>query len=153
MSLRATQHSSGRYKVPTVRDNSAAAPAVPSKLFVESYALLLLFEIIMIFRNSGVLYDVVRQHMLRAGSESREISTHELSRAMDLACVFYFKKVYCLQRSAATTVLMRRHGWNATMLSGAQILPPEFHAWVQVGDEIVNDKPYMHDIYQVLDRC
>jgi Transglutaminase-like superfamily len=153
MSLKATEVPGGRYNVPTARTDEAGVHPRHFQLFIESYALLFVFEVVMIFRNSQALYDIVRLHTSRAASEPPQIRTNEIVHAMDVACVFYFKKVYCLQRSAATTVLMRRHRWNATMVTGAQILPPEFHAWVQVGDEIVNDKPYMHDIYQVLDRC
>jgi hypothetical protein len=72
---------------------------------------------------------------------------------MDLACVFYFKRVRCLQRSAAVTILLRRYGWRAEMVTGAQILPYEFHAWVEIDVVVANDKPYMHEIYQVLERC
>jgi hypothetical protein len=72
---------------------------------------------------------------------------------MDLACVLYFKRVFCLQRSSATTILLRRYGWRAEMVTGAQISPFEFHAWTEVNHLIVNDKPYLHEIYQVLERC
>jgi hypothetical protein len=80
-------------------------------------------------------------------------SSEDLCRAMNLACVFYFKRVLCLQRSAATTLLLRRYGLKAEMLTGVQILPLEAHAWVEIQGTIVNDTPYMHDIYQVLERC
>jgi hypothetical protein len=72
---------------------------------------------------------------------------------MDLACVFYIKKVLCLQRSAATTLLLRRYGHKAEMVIGAQMLPFKSHAWVEVDRAIVNDKPYMTDIYRELERC
>jgi transglutaminase superfamily protein len=72
---------------------------------------------------------------------------------MDLACVLYFKRVLCLQRSAATTLLLRRYGWRAEMVTGVQILPFASHAWVEIEGTVVNDKPYMLDIYQVLERC
>jgi hypothetical protein len=76
-----------------------------------------------------------------------------ICRAMDYACVLYFKKVWCRQRSAATTVLLRRHGWNAKMITGAQIIPFRSHAWVEIDGHVVNDKPYMHEIYQFLHWC
>jgi hypothetical protein len=76
-----------------------------------------------------------------------------LCRAVDYASVFYFKKVWCRQRSAATTILLRRFGWDAKMVIGAQIFPFRSHAWVEVQGQIVNDKPYMREIYQVLDWC
>jgi hypothetical protein len=71
---------------------------------------------------------------------------------MDLACVFYFKKVLCLQRSAATTLLLRRYGWSAEMVTGVQIFPYKAHAWVELNNRVVNDKPYVSEIYQVLER-
>lgn len=77
----------------------------------------------------------------------------QLCHVIDLACVFYFKQVLCLQRSAATTLLLRRHGWNAEMVIGAQLLPFKSHAWVEIQGVVVNDKPYMQEIYQVLERC
>ena len=59
----------------------------------------------------------------------------------------------CLQRSAATTLLLRRHGLHAELVIGAQILPFKSHAWTEIGGVVVNDKPYMMDIYRVLERC
>ena len=72
---------------------------------------------------------------------------------MQVACVFYVKRVACLQNSSALTVLLRRNGHPAEMIVGAQIVPAQFHAWVEVDSRVVNDKPYMLDIYQVLERC
>ena len=59
----------------------------------------------------------------------------------------------CLQRSATTVLLLRRYGWNAEMVIGAQGVSLKSHAWVEIAGTIVNDKPYMLDIYQVLERC
>ena len=120
---------------------------------LESWLLLLFFEVIMKFRSSRTLREIVCNQRTRPLSPSGTLSSGELSHAMDLACVFYFKRVLCLQRSAATTLLLRRHGWSAEMVTGAQILPFESHAWVEVDDAVVNDKPYMREIYQVLERC
>jgi hypothetical protein len=39
------------------------------------------------------------------------------------------------------------------MVVGAQMLPFKSHAWVEIKGAIVNDKPYMLDLYTVLDRC
>jgi hypothetical protein len=72
---------------------------------------------------------------------------------MDYACVFYFKCVACLQRSAATTLLLRRHGFGAELVIGAKLLPFCSHAWVEFEGTVINDKPYMHAIYKVLERC
>jgi hypothetical protein len=115
--------------------------------------LLFRFELIMRFRSSTALRRIVRNQPVSSSGRTRFIATEELSHAMDLACVFYFKRVRCLQRSAATTALLRRYGWTPEMVTGAQILPYEFHAWVEIDGVVVNDKPYMHEIYQVLERC
>jgi transglutaminase superfamily protein len=76
-----------------------------------------------------------------------------LCRCVDLACVFYLKPVLCLQRSAATTLILRNHGWKAQLVIGAQPFPFKSHAWVEIDQEVINDRPYMAEIYQVLDRC
>jgi hypothetical protein len=73
--------------------------------------------------------------------------------AIDLACVWYWKEVLCLQRSAATTCLLRRHGVGAQLVIGAQQLPFKAHAWVEVGGRVVNDRAYTPEIFAVLDRC
>src|ERR1700722_813588 len=107
---------------------------------------------VMRFQGLEALYDLGRRQAVR-GDVMARTSWEQLCRAMGFACIFYFKRVLCLQRSAATTVLLRRHGWDAEMVTGAQILPFEPHAWVEIANDVVNDKPYMHEIYQVLDRC
>jgi hypothetical protein len=120
---------------------------------IESWLLLFYFELIMKFRSSQALRRTVRNQRVRPTKPSGTFSSEELSHAMDLACVFFYKRVLCLQRSAATTILLRRYGWRAEMVTGAQILPFESHAWVELDGVVVNDKPYMHEIYQVLERC
>jgi Transglutaminase-like superfamily len=119
---------------------------------VQIWLLLLYFDWLMHFRGFQGLRTVVRARQARLGSEVHE-SDRELSHAADLACVFYFKPVLCLQRSAATTVLLRRHGWEAEMVIGAQLLPFRSHAWVEINGRVVNDQPYITQIFQVLERC
>lgn len=121
-------------------------------LVLQSWLLLLRFEYIMKFRGLLTLRETVRRCRISPTKPSGTPSTAELCHAMNLACVFYFKKVLCLQYSAATTVLLRRYGWKARMVTGAQVLPVESHAWVEVDGVVVNDKPYMHEIYQELER-
>jgi hypothetical protein len=122
------------------------------RLFFESYLLLLYFDFIKHFRDFKRLYAVVREQRVSFTTGVRPTSK-ELCDAADLASVFYFKRVQCLQRSAATTVLLRRHGWNAEMVIGAQLLPFLSHAWVEIEGCVVNDKPYIPEIFQVLERC
>src|SRR5216683_620561 len=122
-------------------------PEVSMKRYViESWLLLLFFECVMRFRSFKALHEIVRGEKVRPANSADSLSNEMLCHAMDLACVFYFKQVLCLQRSSATTLLLRRHGWNAEMVIGAQMLPFKSHAWVEIERAIVNDKPYMLDI-------
>ena len=118
----------------------------------ESWFLLLYFDGLMHFRGFRHIHAAVREHKVRVAAKG-QWTLSELSHAIDLACVFYFKRVLCLQRSAAATMLLRRHGWNAEMVIGAQLLPFQSHAWVEVNALVVNDKPYVVEMFQVLERC
>jgi hypothetical protein len=80
-------------------------------------------------------------------------ATEAVCHAVDLAAVWYWKQVLCLQRSAATACLLRQCGVAARLVIGAQIIPLRAHAWVEVEGRIVNDKPYIAELYTVLDRC
>jgi len=123
------------------------------RLVLESWLLLLYLDVIMHARNFRTLHETVRKCKIDFMTSKDQIPSEMICRAMDLACVFYFKQVLCLQRSAATTIVMRRHGHKAEMIIGAQMTPFKSHAWVEIENTIVNDKPYMLDIYRVLDRC
>jgi len=122
-------------------------------LVLESWILLVYFEFVMRIRDFNALHQRVRDQQVRIMPAVNRLSSGELCRSVDLACVFYFRQVLCLQRSAVTTLLLRRHGWPAEMVIGAQIKPPKFHAWVEIEKTIVNDKLYMLEMYQVLERC
>ena len=123
------------------------------RLVLESWLLLVYIDLTMRFGNFKALHDIVRKRKVNESSRRGSGTVATLCRAIDLACVLYFKRVMCLQRSAATVLLLRRFGWTAEMVIGAQILPFKSHAWVEVDGIVVNDKPYMLDIYRVLERC
>jgi hypothetical protein len=122
-------------------------------LVLKSWLLLVYCEFVMLFRGFRQVHDLVRKEKIHPATSGHILPSVELCHAIDLACVLYFKEVKCLQRSAATTLLLRRYGWNAGMVIGAQIFPFKSHAWVEIGGSIVNDKPWMLDIYRVLERC
>ena len=122
------------------------------RLVIESWVLLFYIDVLMHARGFKSIHTAVRLQELRPASDEK--STYaDLCHAVDLACVFYFKRVQCLQRSAATAVLLRRHGWKAEMVIGAQLLPFQSHAWVEIDGAVVNDKPYMAEMFAVLERC
>jgi hypothetical protein len=120
---------------------------------IESWLILLRLEFVMRLRGLERLHEIVRQQPVTAMVYPNCPSSALVCRAVDYACVLYFKQVLCLQRSATTALLLRRYGWHAQMVIGAQVIPFKSHAWVEIGGRVVNDKPYMLDIYQVLERC
>jgi hypothetical protein len=119
---------------------------------LESWILLLRFEWIMRSCGFNGIYSIVREQPLHPAATCL-VTQEDLCHAIDYACVLYFKRVLCLQRSAATTVLLRRHGWRAEMVIGAQLLPFRSHAWCEINGVVINDKPYTQDIYAVFERC
>jgi hypothetical protein len=121
-------------------------------LLFEGWMLLLKVEFILRFRGFKVLQSSIREFAVQISQEGEPLPIKAISDAMDLACVLNFKTILCLQRSAATTFMFRRHGLDAAMITGAQLLPFEFHAWCEIDSTVANDKPYMRDIFQVLDR-
>ena len=118
---------------------------------LKSWILLLYLDCVMHLRTFKALHDTVRGQEVSART-GVEPSFQHLCRAMDLACALYFKRVLCLQRSAATAIAIRRSGSPADLVIGAQLLPFRSHAWVEVEGHVVNDKPYLPQIFQVLDR-
>jgi hypothetical protein len=122
-----------------------------AKLICSGWLLLLFIEPYMRHKEmKGIQREIERER--RALLSQSRWSNAELCHSLDLACVFYFKRVRCLQHSAALTLLLRRHGWNAEMVIGAKILPASFHAWTQVGDTVINERPDVLGRYQVLAR-
>lgn len=119
-------------------------------LVFKAWMLLLYFEYVMRFLPFRRLHQLVRESRVKPATNQR-IAHEAICKSVDLACVCYFKQVLCLQRSAATTVLLRNYGWNGILTVGAQISPPEFHAWVEINGKIVNDKPYLRSIYLPLE--
>ena len=122
------------------------------QLVLESWLLLFYFDCVMRFRDFKSLHRFVREQKV-SSQETMGAASEQMCHAVDVACVFYFKRVLCLQRSAAATVILRRHGWKAEMVLGVQLLPFLSHAWVEIEGRVVNDKPYMGEIFQVLERC
>jgi hypothetical protein len=123
-----------------------------SLLVARAYLSLLRFEPFLVRGNFAGLYNAVRRKPCRVRQDA-SFTTEQICSAIDLACVWYWKQVLCLQRSAATVCLSREYGIQAHLVIGAQLMPFQAHAWVEVEGRVVNDTSYMKDIYAVLDRC
>jgi hypothetical protein len=121
-------------------------------LFMRAYLALIGADIHLSCRGFSAIHGAVKNCTVKR-SRAQTVTLEAVCRAVDVAGAFYFKEVLCLQRSAATTRLLRECGIPAEMVIGVQQWPFRAHAWVEVQGQIVNDKPYIADIYGVLDRC
>jgi transglutaminase superfamily protein len=121
-------------------------------LFLEAYWNLIRFDFYLFRSKFSPLYEEVRRFPISNQAPVPGL-LERVCRAVDFACICYWKEVLCLQRSAATTCLLRKSGVAAHLVVGARQMPFKAHAWVEVGGKVVNDKPYVGELYQVLDRC
>jgi hypothetical protein len=120
-------------------------------LVLESFFWLMRVELMM---RAGALPSIRRYvgaYETRLSAGGPRYDSDRLCHTMDLACAFYPKRVLCLQRSAATLLLLRHHRWNAQLVIGAQTLPFKSHAWVELNGSVVSDRPYMRQMYQVIE--
>ena len=123
-----------------------------SFLVLRAYLRLIQFDLYLARGDFKALYEKVREYPTSKMSASLK-PVEQICSAVDLACIWYWKEVPCLQRSAATACLLKGHGVPAQMMIGAQPMPFKAHAWVEVDGRVVNDRPYMREMYAVLDKC
>jgi len=123
-----------------------------SLLVLKAYARLIQFDLYLARGNFKSLYEKVRSYPVAKKTPAPD-AVERICYAVDLACIWYWKETLCLQRSAATACLLKQYGVPAQLVIGVQQIPFKAHAWVEVDGSVVNDKPYMHEMYAVLDRC
>jgi Transglutaminase-like superfamily len=121
-------------------------------LVLKAYCNLIFFDLYLARGNFAALYTAVRHCPVNTKTLSPD-GIEAICSAVDMACIWYWKEVLCLQRSAATACLLKRFGAPAQMVIGAQPIPFKAHAWVEIEGRVVNDKPYTPEMYAVLDRC
>jgi Transglutaminase-like superfamily len=123
-----------------------------SCLALRAYITLIHFDVYLHRRNFQDLYQKVAKFPIRKTPVNAE-AVERICAAVDMACIWYWKEVLCLQRSATTACLLRQHGVAAQMIIGVQQMPFKAHAWVEVDGHVVNDRVYMREMYAVLDHC
>jgi hypothetical protein len=121
-------------------------------LVLRAYLNLIRFDLYIARGRFAQLYEKVRNYPMPQQSGALG-AVERTCLAVDTACIWYWKEVLCLQRSAAAAVLLKKHGVPAQLVIGAQHMPFKAHAWVEVEGRVVNDRPYTSEIYAVLDRC
>ena len=125
---------------------------IMSFLILRAYLNLIRFDLYLARSNFAVVYDKVRNHPVGKTAPAPD-AIECICSAVDMACIWYWKEALCLQRSAATSCMLKSHGIYAQMVIGAQQLPFKSHAWVEVDGRVVNDKPYISGLYSVRVMC
>lgn len=121
-------------------------------LVLRAYSQLVRFDLHLARGNFAALYQKVGDCPIGRSADVPDV-IERICVAIDMACIWYWKEVLCLQRSSATACLLRRYGISARMMIGVQQMPFRAHAWVEVDGRVINDKPYMREMYAVLDQC
>ena len=121
-------------------------------LTIRAYAKLVLFDLYLLRGNFQALHEKVKRFST-AEKLAGPDAVGRICSAIDMACIWYWKEVLCLQRSAAASCLLKHFGVPAQMVIGVQQLPFKSHAWVEVDGKVVMDKPYMREMYSVVESC
>ena len=112
-------------------------------LVLRAYWKLMYFDFYVSRGNFVALHEQVRNFPVGKPAAILGI-TEKVCAALDVACIWYWKEVLCLQRSAATTCLLKQYGVPAQMVIGAQQMPFKAHAWVEVDGRVVSDNGGLH---------
>ncbi len=123
-----------------------------SPLVLQAYLKLIHIDLYLASGNFAALYDNVRSYPVGVNAPPAD-AIERICSAVDIACIWYWKEVLCLQRSAATTCLLRKYRVPAQMVIGVQQIPFKAHAWVELHGAILNDRSYVSEMFAVLDRC
>jgi hypothetical protein len=130
------------------RDETASAPPL---LTACGLAGLFVFDCILSLLSMKGLCRVVSVWPTRNKLLTDEASLlQKACRGVERACVWYPRKTLCLQRSAVTTCMLRFAGLPAKLVLGAQPMPFQAHAWVELHGAVVNDHKGVRRVYRVL---
>jgi Transglutaminase-like superfamily/Coenzyme PQQ synthesis protein D (PqqD) len=131
--------------------NTTGCFSLISKAFIG----LLLYDSFGLGNDFNRIYECLRKWPLASTCQpvNVELAIKRICHAINEACAWYPKRVLCLQRSAVTTCLLRNYGIPAETLIGAQKLPFQAHAWVEVNGKAVNERRDVQAAYLIWERC
>lgn len=134
------------------RKDSRTTDKIPRFLVWKALLGLVVFDLFHFGNSFTWIHRFVRSW--EAGSPMASTQAVErVCEAINFACIWYPKRVLCLQRSAVTTCLLRSCGVAAEMVLGAQKCPFKAHAWTEVGGQPINERRDVRTTYLVWDRC
>jgi Transglutaminase-like superfamily len=104
-------------------------------LILKAYCKLIEFDLYLLRGD----FSALRRKVRHCNVKKRPLAADpaRICSAVDMACVWYWKRALCLQRSATITCLLRQHGIRAQMVIGVQHTPFRAHAWVESEEGIV----------------
>lgn len=117
---------------------------------IQASVLLLVFDLLTVAGIARIHRYVARCRVSRRTVTPESIA--DVLWAVDEACVWYPHTVHCLQRSVAGAVLLRRQGWRAELVIGCRPFPLDSHAWVEIDNRVVNDRPQYKRAFRELER-
>jgi hypothetical protein len=121
-----------------------------------AYSSLILTDCLLKGLGFARFYRTVRRWPCERMSMSGERQKTQITAIVSIvnsAAAYYFKRAWCLQRSAVTTCLLRLRGIPAELVIGVREMPFLSHAWVEVAGEVVNDRSIMQRYYKEIERC
>jgi hypothetical protein len=119
-------------------------------LTIKAARLLVLWDWRIKVRSFESLYRSLQRYPI-AMERSPNLDIDAIEDAVQLASIWYWKRILCLQRSCCLFWMLRDAGIPARLQIGAQHWPPRTHAWVNVDGRIVGDMPHKVQLFQLLD--
>jgi transglutaminase superfamily protein len=119
---------------------------------VIAWCWLLIIDTLMKVLGFELLLRLVRSWPILSPRRHDIAVARRISAAVDRAATHYFKRAWCLQRSATNVCLLRLRGLNAELVIGARKLPFAAHAWAEVDGEVIDNHPIVRERFAVLDR-
>ncbi len=118
----------------------------------KAFFALLAFDLLRFGENFSTMHDFVQNWTVAPGPMTPD-AVQRVTQALNWACVWYPKKVLCLQRSSVLTCLLRSCGVEAQMVMGAQKFPFKAHAWTEVDGRAINERKDVQALYLVWEHC
>ena len=121
-------------------------------LFFRALLMLIAYDLLSTFSTFGKIHKMVKRWEVAPRAADSD-TIEQVCTAVNYACIWYPKQVLCLQCAFVTTSLLRKQGFPAHMVLGAQKLPFKAHAWVEVDGRAINERSNVQATYAVWDRC
>jgi prolyl oligopeptidase len=120
-------------------------------LLLRAWWLLFTFDVLNLFCRFESMYSIIKPCKIANATPDKDI-IERVCKAVNYACVLYWKQAKCRQRSFVITYLLRNHGIAAELVWGAQKLPFRAHVWVEVEGHPVNERRDVQALYSVWGR-